>query len=343
MAADSLKRLPFDYYGRYRLAAEVVQATTGPDAAVLDVGGGPGALSAFVDRSTVVSCDLRVETDQRVAASTLVLGDAARLPFSDDAFDVVVSLDTLEHIPAEARREVLHEAARVARGWVLFVCPCETDGVTEADSAMLAYLRHRFGEDFPSVRVLTEHLVYGHPDPDQVLEGLRETGGEAASFPSGRLDHWVPMMFLFYELMALGRDDPVERVQAWYNPRYWREDLRAPSYRQAFLLRLPAAQGPPLEAVVRGLLPGEEEPRRDADAFEALDRTLRDPLLAEVQSLRASVDTLHSALDEARVRLAEQGERLRSAQAEVAALSAFRERVLAHPAVRVRSALRRRR
>lgn len=340
MPAESLKRLPFDYYGRYRLAAEVVTATTGPGARVLDVGGGPGALAAFVEERSVVACDLRVETDPRVAATTLVLADGASLPFADGSFDVVVSLDTLEHVPPEARPAVLQEAVRVSAGWVLVVCPCDTDGVAEADSAVLSYVRQRFSEEFASVEVLTEHLVYGHPDPAEVEALLGASGGDVTRFPSGRLDRWLPMMFLFYELMTLGRDDPVERVQAWYNTRHWREDLRGPAYRQAFLVRLPGAGGPPLDEVLRGLLP-PEEPHDDASGFAALGRALEEPLVGAVEALNSRVAELEGALARLHGRLEQETARADAAEAQVAELHAFRQRVMSHPAVRLRSALRR--
>lgn len=341
MPTESLKRLPFDYYGRYRLAAETVHATTAPGANVLDVGGGPGALSAFLDDRTAVACDLRVENDQRVAASTLVLADGGLLPFAEDTFDVVVSLDTLEHVRPDRRGTVLREAARVARSWVLVVCPCATEGVAEADGALLSYVRNRFGEAFASVEVLTEHLVLGHPEPAEVLDALAATGGQVSMFPSGRIDRWMPMMLLFYELMALGRDDPVERVQAWYNTLYWRDDLRGPSYRQAFLLRLPGAGGPSPDDVVHDLLPAGGG--SDAVGFETLGTVLREPLVDEVAALGAKVRGLESALAEAEHGLARRDERIETAEGQVAALLAFRDRVLSHPAVRLRSAVRRRR
>lgn len=341
MPAHNLKRLPFDYYGRYRLAAEVVHATTPPGARVLDVGGGPGVLSAFVDDREVVACDVAVETDPRVAAATLVLADGTRLPFADGSFDAVVSLDTLEHVPPAGRPALLREASRVADGWLLIVCPCATDGVADADSAVLAYLRQRFGEQFASVEVLTDHLSYGHPDPDDVAGHLARTGADVVRFPSGRLDRWLPMMLLFYDLMALGRDDPVERVQAWYNDRHWRDDLRAPAYRQAFLARLPAAAGPAPADVVAGLLP-HDEPEGDALGFQVLGDVLRESLVADVQALNERVRLLEAEVADARAHAAEMTRRAEDAEEHARLLRAFRDRVLAHPAVRARNALRRR-
>lgn len=338
MPLQSVTRLPFDYYGRYRLAAEVVEAVTAPGGRVLDVGGGAGMLSAFLDDRDVVCCDLSAPGDARVAATTLVLADGTRLPFADGTFEAVVSLDTLEHVEAPVRDRLLDEAARVARDWVLVICPCATDGVADADSALLAYVRQRFGEEFATVEVLTEHLSFGHPDPERVAGRLRAAGGDVACLPSGRLDRWLPMMILFYELMSLGRDDPVERVQAWYNERHWRDDLRAPSYRQAFLARL--GQGPAPADIAARILPGDAAVKGATLGLEGLQLALTEPLRRSVGDLQARNDELEDQLAEARRRAAASSERAHRAEEQVRRLLEFRRRVLAHPAVRVRNALR---
>ena len=325
---ERLRRLPFDYYGRYRLAADVVDAVRDSARAfmVLDVGGGPGSLATFLDDDHVVASDIALSAWHEPAPS-LVLADGASLPFEDGAFDVVVTLDTLEHVIPSKRSAMLHELVRVSRGWVLAVCPCATEGVAEADEALLSYVRTLFGEEFATVTTLQEHLAFGHPDAEQVEAALRDQGVEVARFPSGRLDRWLPMMMLFFHLMRLGRDDPVEAVQAWYNRLFYADDLRAPSYRQAFLCRLPRAGGPPLADVVSELLPAGPSSTPDAGAFSALQVGLAEELTLLADDYRARADRLECELA--------------AATQQVAALEGFRQRVLAHPALRVRRSLKR--
>ncbi|HUH08543.1 MAG TPA: class I SAM-dependent methyltransferase [Egibacteraceae bacterium] len=343
MSAESLLRLPFDHYARYRLAADAVGATRAgmARARVLDVGGGPGSLAAFCPGDDVVAVDLHHPSAWHVAAPLLTLADGAQLPFADDSFDVVVSLDTLEHIEAEQRGSVLREAVRVARGWVLVVCPCDTQGVPEADSALLALVRHRFGEEFETVGVLQEHLAFGHPDPDEIHRQLASAGAEVVRFPSGRLDRWLPMMVLFYHLMALGRDDPVERFQAWYNDLFYRDDLREPSYRQAFLARVPGAGGPSAREVVDALLPTGESQTADTAVLDAVRAGLSEDVAVSVEDYRARLAQLEQRLAHAEAQLADQTGRADAAEQRAAALEEFRAQVLAHPLVRARSVLRR--
>jgi hypothetical protein len=342
-AAEHLTRLPFDLYARYRVAADLVAAVRpAPGARLLDMGGGPvDTLRAFLPGHEVVVSDVELPSRWHTPAEDLVLARGGALPFPDDAFDVVVSLDTLEHVDPAERPPALAELLRVSRGWVLVGCPCATPGVADADAALLAYVRQRFGEDFDTVQVLTEHLTYGYPDPDAIAAGLAAQGAEVARFPSGRLDRWLPMMLLFFDLMALGRADPVERVQHWYNHLLSDDDLREPAYRQMFIARLPDAEGPPLDEVVAGIVPAGPPRAPGAAAFQALGDVLGSALPEAVQAERERAAALEAELAAVREELEREQARADTAEVQVQALLDFRDRVLRHPAVRLRRGVRR--
>jgi SAM-dependent methyltransferase len=342
-AAEHLTRLPFDLYARYRLAASFV-AEVHPDegARLLDAGGGPvDTLRAFLPQHDIVFSDVELPSSWHTTTDGLVLAAGGALPFPDDAFDVVVSLDTLEHVPPEERGPLLSELVRTSRGWVLVGCPCATPGVADADAALLSYVRHRFGEDFDTVSVLTEHLAYGHPDPDAISEALRAGGAEVARFPSGRLDRWLPMMLLFYDLLALGRADPVERVQHWYNHLLSDDDLREPAYRQMFIARLPGVRGPSLSEVVDSLVPSTPARAPGAAAFRALGEVLSSALPEALQAERGRVAELEAETAALRDALERAEGRADAAEIHVRSLLEFRDRVINHPALRVRRGIRR--
>lgn len=95
-----------------------------PDARVLDVATGPGFTAlAFAHRvKLVVGVDVtpamlaqarRNSAREGTRALRLVVGDAARLPFHDGAFDVVTCGNAVHHFPAVA--PVLRELRRVCR------------------------------------------------------------------------------------------------------------------------------------------------------------------------------------------------------------------------------------
>jgi ubiquinone/menaquinone biosynthesis C-methylase UbiE len=89
---------------------------------VLEVGCGTGHFTRWLDQQglAAVGVDLSAEMlaeAQRLDGVTLVRGDAHRLPFADDAFDLVALVTTLEFL--DRPREAIAEALRVGRRGLL--------------------------------------------------------------------------------------------------------------------------------------------------------------------------------------------------------------------------------
>jgi len=86
---------------------------------VLDLGGGTGHLAALLAaeiRRPVTVLDASAPMLRRAArleGVRPVLGDAARMPFADAAFDAVIAYDAVHHF--ERPQEALAEAVRVLR------------------------------------------------------------------------------------------------------------------------------------------------------------------------------------------------------------------------------------
>ena len=357
---DALLRRPFDHFARYRLAADVVTATVGPRARILDLGGGPGSLQAFLPEADVVSSDIVVPGDWHATAPDLVVADGAALPFADDAFDAVVSLDTLEHVPPASRTSFLDEVARVAGRWALVVCPYATPGVADADTALRAYVANRFAPDLPTIAILDEHLGYGHPDLDASRTRLG-IHGPTGVVPSGRIDRWFAGMVAFFHLLALGDDEPVEVVQRFLNRGLYEADLVEPAYRHGILLRT-GPEGPDpadvaadltaraaaapwadadlslLQAVLGEALVASAQQAQDARRTAEAQREAATAQLAMTEEARRQAHTHAEGLEQAR---AADADRLGALEAELAELRGFRDRVVAHPAMRARAFVRR--
>ncbi|GAB3566468.1 class I SAM-dependent methyltransferase [Spelaeicoccus albus] len=151
---------------------------------VLDVGSGPGTITAdiarMVDPGSVVAVEMtseaaaltRAELDrQRLTNARAVVGDALALDFGDGTFDVVHAHQVLQHVPDPVL--ALHEMMRVCR-------PGGVVGVRDSDYASFAW--------YPRVPELDEWLsLYraaarangGEPDAGRRLLAWAHAAGAA--------------------------------------------------------------------------------------------------------------------------------------------------------------------
>lgn len=151
-----------DTFERHRLIAEL---SASPES-VLDVGGIRGELRTFLADATITTVNMAGED-----ADAHFDGD--RLPFEDGSFEVAVSLDVLEHIPAEGRPLHFSELTRVARRKVILCCPLGTPEHIAAERELAEWYREITGEDH---RFLTEHLETGLPSEIELREFASRTG-----------------------------------------------------------------------------------------------------------------------------------------------------------------------
>jgi 2-polyprenyl-3-methyl-5-hydroxy-6-metoxy-1,4-benzoquinol methylase len=117
--------------GFERAVGELIERAA--PSSILDVGCGEGVLTNSwanrLDDTEVVGLDLpdpKLEAEWRLRGHPnvrFVAGHAERLPFAEDAFDLVTAIETLEHI-AEPER-TLPELTRVARRHLLVSVPRE--------------------------------------------------------------------------------------------------------------------------------------------------------------------------------------------------------------------------
>lgn len=118
-----------EHVGRYLWAAETVRGRR-----VLDAGSGTGYGTSILARtaSEVVGVDVDPEAVREATAiapdnADIVVGDLAALPFADDAFDVCVCFETIEHVADQS--SALDEIRRVLAPGGLLVISSPNRGV----------------------------------------------------------------------------------------------------------------------------------------------------------------------------------------------------------------------
>lgn len=91
--------------------------------------------------------------------------DGLHIPFADSSYDIVTSIDVLEHIPREERLQVVSEMIRVAKQKVILVFPffCQENKKMEED--ILADMKHKNIQPKPSI---SEHRQFELPKLSEI-------------------------------------------------------------------------------------------------------------------------------------------------------------------------------
>lgn len=142
--------LPFDVFERHKTIARTIR----PKETVLDVGGGIDALKRFIDNEVFVS-NLQ---------SGDVLADGRNLPFENNSFEVVTSVDVLEHVPQKDRKRFVEELLRVSKKKIILSVPLGTKQHLEAEKKILSFLEKRGIES----EYLKEHVQRGLPEEEEL-------------------------------------------------------------------------------------------------------------------------------------------------------------------------------
>jgi hypothetical protein len=253
-------RLPFDQYQRYTGAAQLIKALGLSGGRTLEMGASPGFSEIFF-----ADADLFFTDRFGVHEGRFTVADGAALPYPDDTFDVVVALDTLEHIYPQHRAAFLSEIKRVSRDVVVLSAPHDTQDVALAESALQAFVTARFGEVFET---LQEHTDNGLPHAEETAAALGSDGWQVASFGSGYLPRWLLGMVFHHELLATGLPELPE-LHAFYNQTVAPHDNREPAYRRVFAASCRRSHEE-LEAAVASCRSGDDDPAEVSATLAAI-------------------------------------------------------------------------
>lgn len=297
---------------------------------MLDVGGAEGLFAGPLEGYHVTSID--IEARELVD----VVGSGAALPFRSGSFDVVVGLDLLEHVAAEARPDVLNEMARVSSATVIIAGPFSSPDVEAAERYLRGLAEALWNEPHPW---LEEHFRFGLPNLPDTVNDLERLVGPTVVFGSNPIPMWRELQEANFVGARLGETAALDSLHVSLLERFMDEsDGTEPSYRH-FLVASAVGGKVDLPSVGGNLEPwiGGIGARRAAMIARAEDRT-RGSLLELDASLRKAragweaavehAERLEDSLSDAEagwaatVELAEDSaERLRIAE------EAFRERI----------------
>ena len=147
---------------RYSLAASEIESRT-PN--ILDVGGYQSRrihLQHHFDALSYTSLNIGPAWYKNDIAD--VIFDGVDIPFADNQFEYVISVDTLEHVPLSHRQRLIEEMYRVASKSLILVCPYDNG----------QKIHERYIRDYCELFELSvpfslqEHLKFGLPTANEI-------------------------------------------------------------------------------------------------------------------------------------------------------------------------------
>ena len=220
---------------RYETVIGLLEERWRPDLEILEVGAGSAGITEFL-RHRVTGVDTAFERTAERASPYLerVEASADGLPFPDARFDVVISLEMLEHVPPERREPSLREMLRVLRPGGRLVVSFPADEIAaRLDTWLNTRFRRVTGEDHPWA---IEHIAHGVPDTDDVVAAVRRLLDEGGVEVHRHM--WAPSFRLLHRLYTIRRLAPITRLLGLHTPlaarglfALMRRAHREPAYR----------------------------------------------------------------------------------------------------------------
>lgn len=210
---------------RYQIPLRILRREKGN---ILEVGCGSHGITRFYPR-LVIGTDICFG---RISMGWLkpVYASACKLPFPDNSFSSVLSVDMLEHLSFQERKVAIEELVRVASRVLIIAVPC--DEALSADRRLAKTLK---SSDVP--QWLQEHLNQGIPTSQEIenmlCDALSQKGFRYGLKVQGNVNihlwywlaltaHWLPIRLLVHPLLLL------------LSPLFNHIAHRQPCYRQVF-------------------------------------------------------------------------------------------------------------
>ena len=194
--SDAVMHNSMDMALRYHPIVEYLRPRLEPGTRIVDVGSGSVGITPYLDHN-VFGVDRSFDGPQ---ATRLVrcTGDVLTLPFADRSVDVMLCVDTLEHIPRESRSAAVQELLRVTGKVAVIAVPCGPLSA-QRDRDLSLRLRRRLAR---RDRFLDEHLEHGLPRLDELQSWIADAGAKLGRQFSARSEDNVDLRVWWLVQMA---------------------------------------------------------------------------------------------------------------------------------------------
>lgn len=220
----------FDYVARYQLIAEIIiqyrQFTGRKPKNILDVGG----LGSFLDK--IIDIPITILDSEAGDTKEEQRGDGARMDsIPDGTYDIVITSDTLEHIPRKDRKLFIKELFRVSKDLVILCAPFSDYGATEQEMLVQRFYKAFMGTPH---RWLKEHSDYVLPKEVETLEQFKSLSKSVAAIRHSDARLWRDLLSVSLAANDMGANnvtDAATKINQYYNEELMFKDFTGSSYR----------------------------------------------------------------------------------------------------------------
>jgi hypothetical protein len=217
---------------RYQLIAEIVSRYYGEKSAtsrtILDVGGLGGCLDQLLPKFSVTILDSEAEA----ASQHEQKGDGAHMAaIKNGAYDIVVSSDTLEHIPKKDRKNFVTEIIRASKDLVIICAPFADHGAEAEEAALQAFYADTTGTPH---RWLKEHKEFGLPREKEITGYFKDCGLSPVLINHNSIELWRAILatnLLAVEMSSKAVVEKSAKINQFYNQYLLFKDFTSHSYR----------------------------------------------------------------------------------------------------------------
>ena len=151
---------------RYLPVVNILKKLKIEEAKILEVGSGSLGITPYFKRK-IDGLDVDFSGPQTDLVNK-IKGAADKIPFRKNSYDVVISVDVLEHLPTERREKAITEMIRVAKKLAIIVVPAG-ELSEKQDHELFKYWQKVFKEQN---QFLEEHIKNGLPRIDEILVSI---------------------------------------------------------------------------------------------------------------------------------------------------------------------------
>ncbi|MCJ7828091.1 hypothetical protein MUP65_03035, partial [Patescibacteria group bacterium] len=230
-----------DIVQRYQPIVRLIKKHPPESKKILEVGGGGDGLGYYLPRFQIIDCDIQHSPTIPANTKPIIIKNE-KLPFANNYSHTTVSIDTLEHIQDKRRRlAMIKELVRVTDKYLYLAVPTGEKSL-EAHQKLKKHLL-RFHPKKES-HYLDEHLSFGHPEKEEILELLQMVAPKAKinTKQNGNIRLWLAFQKTYLALTRLYHLLKYRNFWRKLIGPVWSLTNRPPAIRTLFICNLKPAE-----------------------------------------------------------------------------------------------------